>query len=89
MKEQETKERLKKDGQDWILQDDTLAKTFTFPDFRGAMAFVHKVADIAERQKHHPRIIIEYDEVTLETTTHEESGITEKDFSLINAIEAL
>ena len=47
-----------------------------------SIAFVRRVAKRAEKNQHHPDIDIRYDKVTLALTTHDEGGLTEKDFTL-------
>jgi len=46
------------------------------------MEFVNAVARLAEQAGHHPDIDIRYNKVTLSLTTHDEGGLTEKDFDL-------
>jgi 4a-hydroxytetrahydrobiopterin dehydratase len=67
---------------DWSISGDALQRTFTFEDFLGAMAFVNRVAELAEQHQHHPDIMIRYNKVTLTLTTHDAGGLTEKDFAL-------
>lgn len=67
----------------------TLTKQYTFKNFIEAMDFVNKVAKLAEEAKHHPDILISYNKVTLQLTTHEAGGLTEKDATLANAIEEI
>ena len=73
----------------WKLKDEAIARTFTFTDFREAISFVQSVAALAERAGHHPDIDIRYNKVTLALSTHDEGGITEKDFSLAMEISKL
>jgi len=47
-----------------------------------AIDFVNQIARKAQKANHHPDIDIRFDKVTLKLTTHDEGGITEKDFSL-------
>ena len=47
-----------------------------------SIAFVRRIAKRAEKMNHHPDIDVRFDQVTLTLTTHDEGGITEKDFSL-------
>ena len=70
----------------WTRAGEALARTYRFRDFREAIAFVNRVADIAERAGHHPDIAIRYDVVTLTLTTHDAGGITAQDFALAEAI---
>jgi 4a-hydroxytetrahydrobiopterin dehydratase len=67
---------------DWHLENGTLARTFSFMDFREAMSFVNSVAAVAERAGHHPDIDIRYNKVQLALSSHDAGGITDKDFSL-------
>lgn len=66
---------------------DELEKTFHFADFRQAIAFVNRVADLAEAAGHHPDLDIRYNRVRVGLTTHDEGGITDKDTNLAAAIE--
>ena len=74
---------------EWSLNGDALQRTFSFEDFVAAMAFVTRIADLAEEQKHHPDIMIRYNKVTLTVSTHDAGGITEKDFALAGGTDAL
>jgi 4a-hydroxytetrahydrobiopterin dehydratase len=59
-----------------------LKKAFRFPDFKEAIKFVNKVADLAEDEGHHPNITINYNMVNIELYTHAVGGLTENDFIL-------
>jgi len=72
----------------WARAGRAIARTYRFEDFRGALAFVNRVAALAERQQHHPDIDIRYNEVTLSVWTHDAGGLTERDFRLAAAIDA-
>ncbi|MEE2907511.1 MAG: 4a-hydroxytetrahydrobiopterin dehydratase [Planctomycetota bacterium] len=74
---------------EWTLSGDNLQRTIGFDDFRAAMAFVNKVADVAESSAHHPDIMIRYNKVTLTLTTHDAGGLTEKDFDMAATIDTL
>jgi len=71
----------------WTLGAGELVRKITFKDFIEAMAFVNKVAEVAEAQGHHPDIEINYNQVTLKASTHDAGGITEQDTRLAEAIE--
>ena len=72
---------------EWSLNGDALQRTFRFDDFIGAMAFVSRIADLAEEMQHHPDIMIRYNKVTLTLTTHDAAGLTENDFSFARATD--
>ena len=72
---------------EWSETNGAIQRTVLYKDFTGAMAFVNKVADLAEAADHHPDILIRYNKVTLTLSTHDASGITEKDFNLAQQID--
>jgi 4a-hydroxytetrahydrobiopterin dehydratase len=66
----------------WVEVDDALERTFELPSFPDAIAFVNRVAELAEQQNHHPDVTISYTKVTLRWTTHSAGGITDRDREL-------
>lgn len=72
----------------WERDGDEIEKKFAFADFKASMAFVNRVAALAESADHHPDISIKYNRVKLTLSTHSEGGITEKDFALAGQIDA-
>lgn len=71
----------------WTRRGDMLTKTFTFPTFADGIAFVDRIAKIADARQHHPDIDIRYTKIMLCLSTHDAGGITEKDLELAAAIE--
>lgn len=71
----------------WARRGSALTKTYTFPTFAAGIAFVGRVADIADAMEHHPDIDIRYTRVTLNLSTHEPKGITRLDVTLADRIE--
>jgi len=67
---------------DWSQRANTIFRTFKFEGFMEAIDFVRRIAKQALKINHHPDIDIRYDKVTLTLSTHDEGGITDKDFSL-------
>jgi 4a-hydroxytetrahydrobiopterin dehydratase len=72
----------------WKRNGERLERTYTFETFPKAIAFVNRVAEIAESLDHHPDITINYTKVTLVVTTHDASGLTASDFTLATRIDA-
>jgi 4a-hydroxytetrahydrobiopterin dehydratase len=66
----------------WSEVDGALERTFSFADFREALAFVNRVGELAETENHHPDIAIHYKDVTLRWWTHTAGGITDRDRDL-------
>jgi 4a-hydroxytetrahydrobiopterin dehydratase len=71
---------------DWNLKDGKLIREWTFKDFIQAMAFVNRVATLAEAAGHHPDIDIRYNHVVLGLVSHDASGITRRDASMANTL---
>jgi len=73
----------------WSEVDGALEREFRFESFRAAIAFVERVAELAEDANHHPDIRVSYDRVTLRWWTHTAGGITERDRELAAGSAAL
>ncbi len=73
----------------WGLHDGKLVRNWTFQDFLQAMAFVNRIADLAEQAGHHPDIDIRYNRVTLGLVTHDAGGITQRDAEMAAAISQM
>jgi 4a-hydroxytetrahydrobiopterin dehydratase len=71
----------------WALKQNQLEKAYKFDDFKGSMAFVNRVAAIADEMDHHPDILILYNRVTLSLTSHDSGGLTERDFRLAGRVD--
>lgn len=74
---------------DWKLRDNGVEKSFSFANFVDAFAFMTKIAQEAEKQKHHPEWSNVYNKVSIRYTTHDAGGLTEKDFDMVKEIEKL
>ena len=66
---------------------DRIVKQWSFDDFKAAMTFVNKAADVAEAQNHHPDIRIVYNRVGLVLTTHDAKGLTQRDLDFVSTLE--
>jgi 4a-hydroxytetrahydrobiopterin dehydratase len=75
--------------QGWTAVDDRLKKTFTFKDFVTAIEFLNRVAEVAEREGHHPDFCVHYNRVDFTIFTHTVGGLSDNDFILAAKIDAL
>jgi 4a-hydroxytetrahydrobiopterin dehydratase len=66
-----------------------LEKTFTFKSYLKNIAFVNAIAWIANKENHHPDLIIKYNQCIVQITTHDENSITSKDYDLAKKIDLL
>ena len=65
-----------------IVDEHHLQKTYTFANFRQALAFTNRVGELAELEGHHPDIHLAWGRVRLVIWTHKIDGLTESDFIL-------
>jgi 4a-hydroxytetrahydrobiopterin dehydratase len=72
-----------------VVDEHHIIRSFKFPDFRQALAFVNKVGDLAEQQGHHPDILLTWGKVDVTTWTHAINGLTESDFILAAKVDRL
>lgn len=73
----------------WTLGDQFIERTFQFQNFKESMKFVNQVADIAEKEGHHPDVYIFYSTVRLELTTHAIKGLSINDFVMATKINQI
>jgi 4a-hydroxytetrahydrobiopterin dehydratase len=73
----------------WVVDGETITKTYVLSDFNEAMGLVTRVAMLSEVADHHPDIDIRWNKVTISLSTHSEGALTHKDTDLARAIEAL
>jgi 4a-hydroxytetrahydrobiopterin dehydratase len=75
---------------EWRQEGEALVRDYRFKDFAEAMAFVNRVADLAEEVNHHPDILVHgWNNVRLTLTTHSAGGLTENDHEMARRIDAL
>ena len=73
----------------WRHEGAAIQREFRFRDFAETMKFVNRVASLAEEANHHPDISIRYNRALLELSTHDEGGLTERDFALAEQIDGI
>jgi 4a-hydroxytetrahydrobiopterin dehydratase len=75
----------------WERADEqSIARELKFDDFAAAIAFVNRVAEVAEQANHHPDILVYgWNKVRLTLSTHSEGGLTAADFQMAARIDAL
>ncbi|MFO0910264.1 MAG: 4a-hydroxytetrahydrobiopterin dehydratase [Isosphaeraceae bacterium] len=76
----------------WQVTDDgrRIRRSWNTRNFGAAMAFLNRVAELAESEGHHPDLHLDsYRHVTIELTTHAISGLSENDMILAAKIDEL
>ena len=89
--EEQSREMMGQLSEEWQLVDEgrLLARSFRFKNFKETMAFVNKVAAIAEEEQHHPDMTVSYNTLTIELMTHATGGLSENDFILAAKIDEI
>ncbi len=73
----------------WDLIDEKLHRELVFADFSAAFGFMARLALAAEKQDHHPDWSNSWNRVTIDLVTHASGGVTDRDFRLASAANAL
>jgi 4a-hydroxytetrahydrobiopterin dehydratase len=73
----------------WAIADEKLHRRFRFPDFVTAIRFVDRMAEIAEREQHHPNFCVDYAEVDVRIWTHAIGALSTNDFILAAKLDAM
>ena len=74
---------------DWDYFDNAIHAEFEFDNFKDCFSAMSRIAFECENLNHHPNWTNIYNVLTISLYTHEAGGVTEKDFKLVDAIEAI
>lgn len=73
----------------WELRSNKLHREFKFADFAHAFGFMATAAVLIEKMNHHPEWFNVYNRVSVDLTTHDANGITEKDIELARVLDSI
>jgi 4a-hydroxytetrahydrobiopterin dehydratase len=74
----------------WEREGDEIVRERRFESFAEAIAFVNRVAEVAEEANHHPDIFLHgWNKVKLSLTNHSAGGLTEADFVIAARLDEL
>ncbi len=77
-------------GSLWKREGEAIVRDWTFADFKEAMAWVNRVADLAEEANHHPDFSVhDWNKVRLTLSTHSVGGLTQGDLDMARRIDKL
>jgi 4a-hydroxytetrahydrobiopterin dehydratase len=76
-------------GWELVEEEKKLTRRFRFKSFPASIAFVNKLAEVAEAEGHHPDIHIFWNRVRLDLTTHAIKGLSENDFIMAAKINEI
>jgi 4a-hydroxytetrahydrobiopterin dehydratase len=88
LNDEEVETRLKRLA--WEREGDEIVREWRFEGFGEAIAFVNRVAEVAEEANHHPDIFLHgWNKVRLSLTNHSAGGLTDTDFAMAARFDAL
>ena len=88
LSDEEIAERLQDSA--WTREGEEIVREWKLADFAAAIAFVNRVAALAEERNHHPDILLHgWNKVRLAVTNHSAGGLTAADFELAAAVDGL
>lgn len=73
----------------WSLRAGKLHREYRFRDFVEAFGFMTRAALCAEAMNHHPEWSNVYSRVSVDLTTHDAGGVSERDLELARRMEDL
>lgn len=74
---------------EWHEDGATIVRQFAFDDFAGSIAFVNRLAEVAERMNHHPDLAIGWNRVTVTIGSHRLGAVTDQCLELASAADRL
>ncbi|WP_438964346.1 4a-hydroxytetrahydrobiopterin dehydratase [Winogradskyella sp.] len=74
---------------DWEFHKNAIHAEFEFDNFKDCFSAMSRIAFECEAQNHHPDWTNVYNVLKISLSTHDAGGVTQKDFNLASAIEAI
>ena len=75
-------------GSLWEREGEAIVRDWTFADFKEAMVWVNRIAEVAEEANHHPDILVhDWNKVRLKLSTHSVGGLTQGDLDMARRID--
>ena len=74
---------------EWDYYDDAIHAEFEFENFKDCFSAMSRIAFECEALNHHPDWSNTYNVLTISLSTHSANGVTDKDFKLAKAIDAI
>lgn len=72
-----------------VVRGHHISRSFGFPDFQSALEFAQQIGALAEREGHHPELVLRWGLVQVNLWTHKIEGLAQADFVLAAKIDQL
>lgn len=73
----------------WFLENGQLTRTADAPDFPSVIAWIDRIAEVAEEMDHHPDIDVRWTKLRVSVMTHDRNGLTTLDFELADRVDQI
>lgn len=73
----------------WTLKEGRFYRVFQFDNYAKTIAFVNKVAALAEKLDHHPDMLVGYNKVECSISSHSAGGVTTQCVEFCEGVNAM
>ena len=73
----------------WALAEDNILREFKFKNYLAGLKFAYSLGRIAEKENHHPDILMRWKRVRVTLTTHDIKGLSVNDFIMAAKAEKI
>ena len=73
----------------WVFEDNTIYKEYTFENYMDSIRFIQDLAKEAEKENHHPDMIVGWCRIKVSFTSHDKGGVTEKCIAMARVSEKI
>ena len=73
----------------WIFENDIIYKEYTFKNYMDSIRFIQNLAQVAERNNHHPDMVVGWCTIKVSFTSHDEGGVTKNCIAMATATEKI
>jgi len=60
----------------WEFKNNAIHTIFTFESYLNSIAFINRLAEIAEENNHHPDMVVGWCKIDVAFTSHDQGGVT-------------
>ena len=73
----------------WIFENDIIYKEYTFKNYMDSIRFIQNLAQEAEKNNHHPDMVVGWCKIKVSFTSHDEGGVTKNCIAMATATEKI
>ena len=73
----------------WVFEDNTIYKEYNFKNYMDSIRFIQDLAIEAEKENHHPDMIVGWCKIKVSFTSHDKGGVTEECIAMAKVAEKI